>query len=109
LKCQPDLFATTADINQAPALDPASMERMTRPRLSALLEEARQADSLPWDEQRTRVNALLFHNMANWLPVSERDSLRAAFVRELERLGGIEPRPAADNAEPAAPHNASQN
>ncbi len=93
MKRQPDLFATTADINKAPALDPASMEKMTRPRLTSLLEEARNATSLPWDEQRTRVNRVLFYNMANWLPDAERDSLRAAFVRELVRLGCIEPGP----------------
>jgi len=57
MKPQPDLFATTADIDQAPALDRASIERVTRPRLAALLEAARRADTMPWDEQRTRVNA----------------------------------------------------
>lgn len=102
MKRQPDLFTTTADINQAPELDPASMERMTRPRLSALLEEARQAHCPPWDEQRARVNALLFHNMANWLPESERDSLRAEFIRELERLGVMESC-SAGNAEMRSP------
>ncbi|HUC18867.1 MAG TPA: hypothetical protein VMA37_14395 [Acetobacteraceae bacterium] len=32
------------------------------------------------------MNALLFYNMANWLPEEERASLRAAFSHELERL-----------------------
>ena len=84
---QPDLFATTADINAPPATDPESMARYVRPRLAALLSQAQNADHMPWDEQRTRVNTLIFHNMANWLPEAERDTLRAQFVRELRRLG----------------------
>ena len=106
---QPDLFPTTADINQAPALDPASMEKRARPRLVALLEEARKADALPWNEERTRINSHIFHNSANWLPVAERDTLRAAFVKELERLGAAEPNVAANEANAAAARRASQN
>jgi hypothetical protein len=109
LNHQPDLFPTTAGIDQAPALDPASMEQRARPRLVALLEEARKADTLPWNEERTRINSHLFHNSANWLPAAERDTLRAAFVRELERLGAIEPNVAADEANAAAARRTIQN
>jgi hypothetical protein len=41
---------------------------------------------MPWAAQETRVNRLLFHQMANWLPADERDALRSAFSRELDRL-----------------------
>jgi len=88
LSRQPDLFATTEDLDAPPAFDPENMARKVRPRLAALLFEAQNAVRMPWNEQRTRVNALMFHNMANWLPPEERDTLRAQFVRELRRLGG---------------------
>lgn len=77
---QTDMF----DDYGATSLDPTHDE--IRKRLHAMLTTARAAARMPWDARRARVNALLFHNMANWLPEHERDSLRAAFTRELERL-----------------------
>ena len=87
---QLDLFPTTAAIDAPPALDPESMRARVRPRLAALLAEARAAAENPWTAERTRVHAHIFHNMANWLPAAERDALRAAFVAELIRLGAGE-------------------
>ena len=84
---QPDLFPTTAAIDAPAALDPETMRARVRPRLAALLAEARAAAENPWTAERTRVHAHLFHNMANWLPAAERDAVRAAFVVELIRLG----------------------
>lgn len=83
---QADLFPTTASVAEPPVFDPKRMEAAVRPRLSRLLAEARAASRMPWDEQRVGVHAELFHNMANWLPAAERDALRAAFEKELERL-----------------------
>lgn len=57
-----------------------------RKRLDALLATARAAERMPWDPQRANVNAVLFRQMANWLPEDERDFMRAAFAYELERL-----------------------
>ncbi|MDE2583726.1 MAG: hypothetical protein KGL52_18980, partial [Rhodospirillales bacterium] len=84
---QLDLFPTTAAIDAPPALDPETMRARVRPRLAALLAEAKSAAENPWSPQRTRVVAFLFHNMANWLPADERDAQRAEFVAELTRLG----------------------
>lgn len=84
---QPDLFPTTAAIDAPAALDPETMRARVRPRLAALLAEARAAEENPWTAERTRVHAHIFHNMANWLPAAERDAVRAAFVVELIRLG----------------------
>lgn len=88
---QPDLFGTPqGDLFSAHDPAPQSPDRMqalVRPRLAALLAEVRGADRLPWDAQKAAVNAILFHNMANWLPANERDAQRAAFRSELERLG----------------------
>ncbi len=77
---QPDLFDALPPASTAPAPE------TIRARLHALLETARTAAKMPWEPQRERVNALLFHNMANWLPEAERDALRAAFTAELDRL-----------------------
>ena len=78
---QPNLLDNLPTGSSIPSPD------LIRQRLEHLLATARDAERLPWDGQRVRVNALLFHNMANWLPAEERDALRAAFVEELTRLG----------------------
>ena len=88
---QPDLFPTTADINAPVWLDPVKMQARVRPKLAALLAEARAASTIPWTEERTRVHGIMFHNMANWLPEPERSELRTAFVAELARLGHPDP------------------
>jgi hypothetical protein len=80
LTVQPGLFDTEPPPSYAP--DPEDI----RKRLHDLLTTARNARQMPWDPQRERVNATLFHQMANWLPEQERDSLREAFAQELARL-----------------------
>jgi hypothetical protein len=57
-----------------------------RARLHALLTTARKAQVMPWSAQEARVNRIIFPQMANWLPEPERDVLRAAFAREMDRL-----------------------
>jgi hypothetical protein len=58
-----------------------------RLRLLAMLAEARSAkDASPWTPETTRLNQLIFPQMANWLPEEERDRLRFAFETELKRL-----------------------
>ena len=57
-----------------------------RKRLLKLLATARGADRMPWPTQEAEVNAILFRQMANWLPEAERDALRADFAAEMERL-----------------------
>ena len=57
-----------------------------RGRLHKLLATARAAARMPWPEQEAEVNAIIFRQMANWLPEVERDELRAAFAAEMERL-----------------------
>jgi hypothetical protein len=77
---QPDLFDALPPAPTVPKLP------YIRERLHALLTTARAASMMPWDAQGARVNAMLFHNMANWLPEAERDELRAAFANGLARL-----------------------
>jgi len=77
----------------AEAHSPERVASRVRPRLHALLAEARAAARTPWSEQDTRVNAIVFHNMANWLPEAEREALRAAFRAELDRLSAADSSP----------------
>ncbi len=72
------------ELSGAPSTpDPAEI----RARLHALLALARDATHIPWDARETRLNAILFRQMANWLPEPERDQLRAAFAAEMRHLG----------------------
>lgn len=57
-----------------------------RARLHKLLATARAAARMPWPQQQAEVNAIIFRQMANWLPEPEREELRAAFTAEMDRL-----------------------
>jgi hypothetical protein len=77
---EPEVF----DLAQTAPLVPS--QDMVRARLMHLLEAARSATRMPWPPQRERVNTAIFFQSSNWLPESERESLREQFRRELERL-----------------------
>lgn len=62
--------------------DPAKV----REKLHALLEKARNAETMPWPEKKARVWQIVFPNMANWLPEDEANQLRFEFAQEMERL-----------------------
>jgi hypothetical protein len=73
---QADLFASEPDLfDGAPPRTTEPSTDVIRQRLDDLLATAREAEFMPWDARRTRVNELLFHQMANWLPEAERDAL----------------------------------
>jgi hypothetical protein len=57
--------------------------------LEKLLAEAASAAKMPWPAQQARVNEIIFHNMANWLPEPERGAIRTQFRAEMARLKGI--------------------
>ena len=85
---QTDLFAAHPDLFDGRPKQPATPEpEAIRVRLHAMRSEARAAERMPWDARQAKVNGIIFHQMANWLPEPERDTLRAAFVQELVRLG----------------------
>jgi hypothetical protein len=68
---------------RVPLVDPA----MVRRRLLAMLSDIRAAEKTsPWPPEATRLNQLIFPQMANWLPEDERDQLRFEFAMELKRL-----------------------
>jgi hypothetical protein len=82
---QGDLFGGEAPAaSPTPKVDPDAI----RTRLRAMLGEMRAArEGSPWSASNTRLNQLIFPQMANWLPTEEREQLRLAFDLELERLG----------------------
>ena len=64
--------------------DPATI----RARVTRVLEQARAAERPPWPDQEARMWRTVFPQMADWLPKSEADALRAAFTHEMTRLAG---------------------
>lgn len=81
---QGDLFAGMAPpAPRKPQVDPAKIRR----KLLAMLADLRASEEgSPWPYETTRLNKVLFPQMANWLPEEERERLRAEFRTELERL-----------------------
>jgi hypothetical protein len=78
-----DLFAGARCRVQVPqSPDPEAI----RLRLLSVLEQLRTTEQMPWELWQLRSWQHVFHNMANWLPPEERESLRQAFSREIERL-----------------------
>lgn len=62
--------------------DPQDIRR----RLHALLDKARAAETMPWDDRKARMWQIVFPQMANWLPDDEANQLRFEFAQEMERL-----------------------
>lgn len=78
---QPELFdADTAPPAYRPKLDDV------RARLNRILAEARAAERLPWDADKTLMYQTIFPHMAGWLPEEEAAQLRFAFDTEMTRL-----------------------
>lgn len=70
-------------VRQTPQVDPDVIHR----RLQAMLAAVRASKKgSPRPPETTRLNQLIFPQMANWLPESERDQLRFEFEAELKRL-----------------------
>jgi hypothetical protein len=58
-----------------------------RQELNEVLMQARgAANGPPWDERTFKYHKVVFPQMANWLPDEERDQLRLAFAKEVERI-----------------------
>lgn len=73
---------------QPPRRSTAPDPEKIRLRLHALLEKARAAEKMPWDERDARMWQTVFPNMANWLPADEAAQLRFEFEKEMKRLAG---------------------
>jgi hypothetical protein len=77
---QPDLFGEEAVPVYRP--DPDKV----RARLHLILNEARAAETLPWEPARLSLYRTIFPQMTNWLPGDEGKQLRFEFETELARL-----------------------
>jgi hypothetical protein len=80
---QIDLFSTA---QSRPSVPQNPDPDVIRTRLRELLQGLRSAQRMPWEGAQLRSWLQVFHNMANWLPQEERDNLRQAFSREIDRL-----------------------
>jgi hypothetical protein len=83
---QRSLFGQSHDRLQAPQRDPLPDPAEVRLRLTALLDKARKADSLPWSERDARMWQTVFPNMAKWLGEDEAAQLCFEFAEEMRRL-----------------------
>lgn len=81
-----NLFGDGSDRLQAPARPAVDHPARARAKLTALLETARAARSMPWPERDARMWQTVFPQMTNWLPDEEAEQLRFEFQREIERL-----------------------
>lgn len=87
---QPDLFETDAqaelfDEDAPPVLYHGDPDRV-RARLHKILDEARAAQTMPWNTNDAEVYRTIFPQMTNWLPKDEAAQLRTAFEAQLARL-----------------------
>ncbi len=83
---QGSLFGAGENRMQAPRQSTLPDPEKVRRRLNALLDKARNADSMPWPERDARMWQTVFPNMSKWLPEDEAEQLRFDFAREIERL-----------------------
>lgn len=73
-------------MTDAPQADITPDPDRVRMRLHAILDRARAAPNEPWPEKKRRVWAIVFPNMAKWLPDDEAEQLCFEFTQEIERL-----------------------
>jgi hypothetical protein len=83
---QLSLFGSGYDRLQAPQQIFTPDPETIRQRLNSLLSLVRESRVMPWSERDARMWQTVFPNMANWLPETEANQLRLAFVQEIDRL-----------------------
>lgn len=87
---QGDLFGNDAasdlfDNEAAPVAYRADPQKV-REKLTLIVNELRNASSLPWDTNRLRYYRTVFPQMSLWLDEEEATQLRFAFEEEIKRL-----------------------
>ena len=83
---QQSLFGEREDRLKAPQQKFTPDPETVRRRLIALLEQARNARTMPWPEREARMWQTVFPNMAKWLPEDEATQLRFQFSKQIKRL-----------------------
>ena len=82
---QPDLFAGLPEPVRAPrsyAPHPGDV----RAHLNEIVERARAADVMPWDDRKVRFYKKVVPQMSRWLPDEEAERWRLRFAQEIARL-----------------------
>jgi hypothetical protein len=80
---QPDLFP---EAPKAETVDPEEV----RAELLEILETARNAqEAAPWDRRTHQFHAIVFPQMARWLPEEEAQQLCFEFAIELKRIEAL--------------------
>jgi hypothetical protein len=59
---------------------------LVRAKMIDLIDQLKQADSLPWNERNATINEIIFPQMSKWLPEDEAADLVTEFSKELARL-----------------------
>jgi hypothetical protein len=77
----PDLFG-----EDAPPVAYRADPQKVREKLTLIVNELRNASSLPWDATRLRYYRTVFPQMSLWLDEAEATQLRFAFEEEIKRL-----------------------
>lgn len=79
---QGELFSDQKRVRRSETVTPQEV----RAKMLLMLEQARNAETMPWPEQKARINEVIFPQMAKWLPKEEADQLRFEFRQEFARL-----------------------
>lgn len=85
---QADLFAGQAQPERGPR-SYAPTPGYVRAYLRQIVEQARAAQSLPWDERKTGFYKQVVPQMVLWLPADEAARWRLDFEREVARLEAL--------------------
>lgn len=89
---QPDLFATPEPdlfVGHEPPAERRSYApspAWVRAYLRKVMDEARGASAMPWDDRKARFYRKVVPQMVRWLPDEEAERIRLWFEREMERL-----------------------
>jgi hypothetical protein len=89
---QPDLFDTYRqdemfEQSSRPAHRPTvPSAEFVRAKMLDLIDQLKQAETLPWNERNTTINEIIFPQMSKWLPQDEAADLVAEFSWQLARL-----------------------
>jgi hypothetical protein len=93
---QPDLFDTYRqnemfEHSTRPSHRPTvPSAEFVRAKMLDLIDQLKQAESLPWNERNTTINEIIFPQMSKWLPEDEAAEFVGQFSRELARLRASE-------------------
>ena len=87
-KAQLDMFAEQEAelLPAAPAVFHPDPDRIRR-RLARILDEARAAETMPWDDNQLRLYEKVVPQMSLALPEAEAAQFKLAFEAEVRRLG----------------------